>query len=58
MKDSSLDTVGESDAHPKPLRELVEGLHHHEVQTQQIAVVAFSLVLILALFELIFDPLA
>ena len=46
MKDSSLDTVGESGAHPVPLHELVEGLHYCEVQTQRIAGNAFSLVLI------------
>ena len=37
LKDRSLDTGGESGADPVPLRELVEGLHYCEVQTQQIS---------------------
>ena len=36
MKDSSLDTVGESGADPVPLRELVEGLHYSEMQTSEL----------------------
>ena len=35
MKDSSLDTVGDSRADPVPLRELVEGLHYSEMQTSK-----------------------
>ena len=51
VKDSSLDTVDESGANPVPLRELVEGLHYCEVQTQRIAGNACLLALILAMFE-------
>ena len=36
MKDSSLDTVGDSGADPVPLRELVKGLHHSEMQTSEL----------------------
>ena len=36
VKNSSLETVGESSADPVPLRELVENLHFYEVQTQRI----------------------
>ena len=44
MKDSSLDTVGESGADPVLQRELVEGLHYSKVQTLRISENAFRLV--------------
>ena len=44
VKDSNLDTEGVSCADPVPLRELVEGLHYCEMQTQQTSVNGFCLV--------------
>ena len=36
VKDSSLDTVGDSCADPVPLCELVEGLHYSQMQTSEL----------------------
>ena len=55
VKDSSLDTVGESSADPVPLRNFVEGLHYSKMQTSELQEQISSWSLISGVVRSIFD---
>ena len=55
MKDSSLNTVGDSSADPVPLGEMVEGLHYSEMQTSEFREQLSSWSLISGFLGLIID---